>query len=80
MPGDCYILTGADPGEAGLQKQTFDVYVVGRKGRPRWVDEVTLTQVPSTWGYEGTTYYFVTADLSKGTLTYSEHKPAPVEC
>ena len=56
----------------------FKVYLHPRGGRPRLVDSVTTNRLSATWERDGQTYYFVTADLSARTLTYSDIRPAAV--
>lgn len=53
----------------------YEVYVHERGKRPRKVS-VTSGKIASTITVEGRTYYWVGADLSQRTLTYTDTKPA----
>lgn len=56
----------------------YSVYVVERGKRPRLV-EVPLRagKVPAEIVVAGKTFYWITADLSARTLTFSDWKPNP---
>ena len=58
-----------------MAKTLFRVFIQKRKGRPKPVATQLIDKIPSTWEHDGQVYHFVTADLTAGTLTYSEIKP-----
>lgn len=61
-----------------MSKSLFRVFIQPRKGRPKPVATQLFGVIPSTWEYNGQVYYFATADLSAGTLTFAEVQPQVV--
>lgn len=60
--------------QAQAQQEPWQVYIHERGKRPRRLEMDIPDKFPGTIKVDGCTYYWVSADISQRTLTYSNFK------